>query len=247
MDQFLNKIFRYIPEWLFVLIILGVGVLFLFYDNPLVSVCDAQISDFAKGQQGKLFPRTVKVLNPLTGGAYFDNILAKSRDRCIDSPKGTGCYKYFKIIEGVLYDFKKLDGSCLKQLSQTPLMAKVFEDYLITLGLLAWGEYAPMTEAQKTGWLTDTDLKTYCTVKSYYQDFYPIKNWDRIIQKSLSQLAIDPETLTPNKPEANKEKVFGENDLRNDSERAYKYQKAKLTMTKAYRRSLYSMDCIYYK
>ncbi len=247
MDQFLSKIFRYIPEWLFVLIILGGGVVFLFYDNPLISVCDAQISDFANGQQGKLFPRTVKVLNPLTGGAYYDNILAKSRDHCIDSPKGTGCYSYFKIMRGILYDFKKLEGSCLKKLSQTPLMAKVFEDYLITIGLLAWGEFTPTTEVQKTGWLTDAELKTYCSVKAYYQDFYPTQNWDNIIQKTLSQLVIDPKAIVAVTPVSKDDNIFGEENKNDGSEKVYTYKKARLSVQKAYKRSLYSMDCIYYK
>lgn len=242
MDQVLNKIFRYIPEWLFVLIILCGGLVFVFYDTPMVSICDAQISDFASGQNGKLFPRTVKVLNPLTGGPYSQNNLRRVKNHCIDSMKGAGCYSYFKIIEGVLFDFKKLDQNCLLEMSEKPMISQLFEEYLTTMTILAWGEHPPSSQAQKTGWLSDMELKTFCRVKINYLEFYKPEKWDQLVHKTLSQLVEDPKTAID--PIKTKKETF-EEEL--DEETEAKFKKARMEIKKAYDLSLLSMDCLYYQ
>jgi hypothetical protein len=242
MDQILNKIFRYIPEWLFVVIILCGGLIFVFNDTPLVSICDAQIADFASGQNGKLFPRSVKVLNPLTGGPYSENNLKRFKNRCVNSIKGAGCYSYFKIIEGVLFDFKKLDQSCLVELADKPIMSQLFEEYLTTMTILAWGERPPLSQAQKAGWLTDLELKTFCKVKSNYTEFYKPEKWDQLVQKTLSQLIEDPRTYID--PIKTKKESF-EEEIDKDAE--IKFKKVRMDIKKAYNLSLLSMDCLYYQ
>lgn len=247
MDQILNKIFRYIPEWLFVLIIIGIGLSLFFMDKPLVSVCDAQISDFAAGQNGKLFPRSVKVINPATGGLFLDNNLQRAKQHCIESPKGTGCYQYFKIIQSVLYDFKKLETKCLKQLSEAPIIGQLFEEYMVTMAILAWGEYPPRSQAQKSGWLGDPELKTFCTVKNYFQDFYPPEKFSSIIQSTLSQLVIDPNTeMKMPANEKTKTEIIKEVVGEDDEDKPYVFEKARMTMQKAYDLSLFSTDCLFY-
>lgn len=250
MDQVLNKIFRYIPEWLFVLIILGGGVTFFFFDKPLISVCDAQIQDFSNGQVGKLFPRAVRVLNPLTGGVYFDDNLLRSKNHCIDSPKGTGCYQYFKIIQGVLYDFKKLENKCLKKLSESASISRLFEDYLMAMTLMAWGEYPPRSQAQKTGWLAEPDVKTFCTVKNYYEEFYPPESLNKLIAKTLNQLVVDPRVVFKAPAvEKSKKELFVEELKKNkdeDEDDPYVFEKAKMEIKKAYDLSLFSTDCMFY-
>lgn len=241
MEQFLTQIFRYIPEWLFVVIIIGLGLGYFFFEKPLISVCDAQIAEFAAGQDGKLFPKVVKVLNPTTNKVYSDNILNKVKTQCIDSPKGVGCYQYFKIIQSVLYDFKKLDNQCLSEMVQKPFVIQTFEEYLSTMAVLAWGEFPPLSQAHKTGWLTPQELKTFCTVKSYYQEFYPVERWNTLIQKTLSELVEDPKVLAVKK--TNKENFVEE--LKEEKE--YKFKKSKMETQKAYDLSLFSMDCLYYQ
>ncbi len=257
MEQILSKIFRYIPEWVFVLIIIGLGMSYFFYDKPLMSVCDAQISDFANGQNGKLFPRAVQVLNPLTGGVYFDNNLKRSKNHCIASPQGKGCYQYFKIIQSVLYDFKKLENQCLKQLLLTPIIQQLFEEYLTTMALLAWGEHPPRSQSVKTGFLSDPDIKTFCVVKSYFQDFYPPATLSKVIQKTLNQLVIDPKTALKLAAENKiKQKLLDAkaenlNSLQtqtenNDEIEPYKFEKAVMDYQRAYDLSLFSTDCLFY-
>ncbi len=242
MDQILAKIFRYIPEWLFVLILIVAATGLVFLDNPMTTVCDTQIADFASGQNGKLFPRAVQVLDPLTGGPHFENTLNKSRDSCIYSLKGAGCYSYFKIVQGVLNDFKKLNKECLLKLSEKPIIIKLFSDYTATMTQLAWGERPPTTQLNKKGWLSDTEIKTFCQVRKYYNIFYPPAQWDNLSRYTLSKLVIDPNKV----PEVNntKQQEFSESV---EVDKEFVFEKAPMDFKKAYDLSLLSYDCLYYQ
>lgn len=227
MEQLLGKIFRYIPEWMFVLILVGLGLIFFFNDTPLVSVCDAQVNDFVKGQSTKLFDQKE---------------FKRSKDNCVDSPRGTGCHAYFKTIQSVLYDFKKLDTECLKELSTKPIIVQTFDGYLMNLGIMAWGEHAPRAQSQKTGWLSDLELKTFCSVRTYYHDFYPKERWNGLVQKTLSYLVEDPATALA--IERSKKEQFQDEV---EEEKVYKFKKARMDLKKAFDLSLFSMDCLYYQ
>lgn len=227
MEQLLGKIFRYIPEWLFVLILVGLGLFLFFQDTPLISVCDAQINDFVNGQSTKLFDQK----------KFKD-----AKESCVDSPRGTGCHAYFKTIQSVLYDFKKLDSECLKELSTKPVIVQTFDSYLMNLGIMAWGEHAPRSEAQKKGWLSDLELKTFCSVRTYYHEFYPIERWNGLVQKTLSYLVEDPMVAIVR--ERSKKEQFQDEV---EEEKVYKFKKARMDIKKAFDLSLFSMDCIYYQ
>lgn len=227
MEQLLSKIFRYIPEWFFVLILVGLGLIFFFQEKPLISVCDAQITDFAKGQSTKLFDQK----------KFKD-----AKERCIDSPKGTGCHLYFKIVQSMLFDFKKMDSECLKELSIKPIISHTFNEYLMNMTILAWGEFPPRAQIEKKGWLTDLEIKTFCSVRSYYQDFYTSEQWDGLVRKTLSYLVEDPSTLEIAK---NTSKERFQQSV--EEEKEYKFKKARMDMKKAYDLSLFSLDCLYYQ
>lgn len=242
MEQELAKIFRYIPEWVFVLILISLVVVFVFFDNPLTTVCDTQIADFTQGQTGKLFPRAVQVLDPLTGGPHFENVLAKNRKQCIGSINGAGCYGYFKTVQSVLDDFKKLKNQCLMELSQKGVIKILFDDYLSTITRLAWGESPPKSQFTKKGWLSDLELKTFCQVKKYYNVFYTPKDWDDLTRKTLSELVIEPKDFQ--KVEQTKKEIF---DQEVQEEKEYVFEKAVMEYKKAYDLSLLTFDCLYYQ
>jgi hypothetical protein len=242
MDQLLAKIFRYVPEWFFVLVLIGLGVAFFFYDAPLTTVCDAQINDFAQGQNGRLFPKAVNVLNPLTGGPYVNNNLSKSRKQCIESVQGMGCYSYFKIVQGVLFDFQKLSPQCLMELSAKPLISKMFDDYIITMVRLAWGDRPPLSQTNKNGFLTDSDISTYCKMRKFYNVFYPQARWDALSRYTLSLLVEDP--LKTQSKKLSLEEKF-EDEVKEEKE--YVFKKASMDFNRAYELSLLTMDCLYYE
>ncbi len=242
MEQELAKIFRYIPEWVFVLILISILVGFVFFDNPLTTVCETQISDFSQGQSGKLFPRAVMVVDPLTGGPHFENVLAKNRKQCIGSIEGAGCYGYFKTIQSVLNDFKKLKSKCLMELSQKGVIKTLFDDFIMTVTRLAWGETPPLSQNNKKGWLADSELKTFCQVKKYYNVFFKPEDWDNLTRKTLAELVIEPKNYL--REEKSKREMF---DDEIQDEKEYVFEKAVMDFRKAYDLSLLTFDCLYYQ
>lgn len=245
MDQVLAKIFRYIPEWMFVIIIIAIVLGLITLDNPMASICETQIADFTSGQSGKIFPRAVKVLNPSTNSIYFENILVKNRNRCVESINGAGCYAYFKTIQDVLNDFKKLKKNCLMELSQKPIMQKLFSDYLSTMSRLAWGETPPKSERNKSGWLMDSELKTFCQVKKYYNLFYPPSLWESLVGQTMSTLVTDPRQRGIKNTNLNASEINIKDRL-SDPENPT-LNKPVMELKKAYELSLFSFDCLYYQ
>lgn len=242
MSQLLNKIFRYIPEWMFVILIICAGVGLFFWDNPMTTLCDAQIQGFVNDQNGKLFPRAVRVLNPLTGSIYSDNILKRTRAQCIGSVKGMGCYTYFKIVDDVLVDLRKLDNECLQEISKFPVITHLFNQYLTTMTRLAWGERPPRSKSEQKNWLTDREIKTFCEVKTFYTNNYNDLAWNQLVSSALSNLVEDPNKVRHEEVKTARNKLDKKLDIVDE----YEFKKAPMDTKRAFDLSLLSLNCIYY-
>ena len=249
MDQLLNKILKYIPESLFITLILIGGIVFLFYDSPLISVCDAQIKDYITHQRGRLFPQVVKVKNPTTGSLYRDNSLRRSRKQCIQSHQGMGCSRYFDLIKDGFEDFKKLDENCLMEFSKKPVMFKIIGQYIQTMTRLAWGDSPPRNKEAKKSWLTYVDLQTFCRAQSYYKTFYSHAHWNQLVRRTLNQMIINPENKFNKKTEKHLSSTLThkEDPLSPTKKIGFEPKKIPMDPKRAFELSLLSLDCLLYK
>lgn len=235
MDRFLAKIFRYIPESVFVLIILIGGLYYFMFETPLYSVCNAQINDFVKVQRGKFFP----------GGSYSYNRLSDSRKKCVSSIRGFGCNEYFLIMASAMQDLARLEDKCLVELSQNPYFSGVISQYMRTMVQLAWGERPPATQFDKTSWIDQRALKTFCQVRQYYRRLYTEQQWNALVGGTLNLLIEDP--AKPSRIEKKLAQLDEKaKEKENPEESIYYFPKARMTTEKAYDLSLYSLDCIHY-
>lgn len=248
----MDQILKYIPESLFILLVLIGGIVFFFYDSPLTSVCDVQISDYIRSQRGRLLPRAVKVKNPTTGDFYKDNLLQRSRKQCIQSLEGMGCARYFKIIKQGLNDFKKLDRNCLTKLSKKPFLFKIIGQYLQTMTRLAWGKFPPQSQEMKTSWLSHTDIQTFCKAKSYYKTFYSKIYWGHLVKNTLTQVMTSPQKKSYKDSSKNLSSISQNKEKKpltteKSKETDFKFKKASMKPQKAFDLSLLSLNCLIYK
>lgn len=246
MDRFLATIFRYIPESIFVLIILVGGLYYFMFEKPIYSVCNAQINDYVKGQNGKFFPKGIRVLNPKTGGTYSENTLKVARQKCISSIRGFGCNEYFLIMASAIQDIAKLDPKCRIELSQNSYFSSSINQYMSTMAQLAWGEIPPATQFDKTSWLDQSTLKTFCRTREYYRQFYDDLRWNGLVGETLNMLTEDP--TKPSRVQTKLAKIDEKAKEKegNAEDSIYYFPKAKITTEKAFDLSLFSLDCLHY-
>lgn len=228
MDRFLSQLFRYVPEWMFVLVILGGALYYFMFDTPLYKVCDAQIAEFGKSQKGKLLGR-----------------LEPARKKCVSSIRGSGCVEYFEIFESAVKAFPKLEEKCLMQMSEMPFMNQAFSQYMRTMTLLAWGDRPPGTQFEKVGWLAQKDIKTYCKVRELYNLFYPREQWEALVGSTLGLLIEDPTSISH---QTRVQRKLSEIDAKDeeDKKEVYFFPKARMKPDKAFDLSLLSLDCLHY-
>lgn len=228
MERLLSQLFRYVPEWLFVVIILIGAVAYFMYDQPLYKLCDAQISEFSKSQRGKLLGR-----------------LTPARKKCISSVRGSGCVEYFQIFESAVNSMPKLQEKCLRELSEMPMISLSFGQYLRTMVLLAWGERPPSTQFEKVGWLRPADLKTFCSVREFYNMFYPTEQWNALVSSTLGLLVEDPAVLSKTRVQRRLSEIDAKD--KDEDKDTYFFPKAKMKPDRAFTLSLFSLDCMPYK
>lgn len=228
MDRLLSQIFRYVPEWVFVCVILVGGLAYFIYDRPLYRLCDAQIQEFSRAQQGKLIGR-----------------LVPARKRCIGSIRGSGCVEYFQIFETAVSSMPKLQEKCLRELSEMPMISLSFGQYLRTMVLLAWGDRPPGTQFEKVGWLTAADLKTFCRVREFYNMFYPQEQWNALVSSTLGLLVEDPAVIPKNRVQRRLSEIDAKD--KSEDEDKYFFPKAKMKPDRAFTLSLFSLDCLPYQ
>lgn len=230
MERFLSQIFRYIPEWMFVAVILVGALAYFMYDKPLYKLCDAQISEFSRSQKGKLLGR-----------------LSPARKKCINSIRGSGCVEYFQIFESVVASMPKLQEKCLIELAETPMISLSFGQYLRTMVQLAWGDRPPGTQFEKVGWLKSSDLKTFCRVREFYNMFYPQEQWNALVSSTLGLLVEDPATIPKTRVQRRLSEIDANEAKDAEEDDKYYFRKAKMKPDRAFTLSLFSLDCLPYQ
>lgn len=227
MDRLLSQIFRYVPEWVFVGVILCGAIYYFMTDQPIYSPCDAQVKEFYRGQSTNL------------------GRLTPARRSCISSLRGFGCMKYFEIFESAVRDFNKLEKKCLQQLSTDTFIYQAFSQYLRTMAMLAWGDRPPGSQFEKVGELSPMQLKTFCDARQFFRLFYSDPQWNAVVITTINLLTEDPSKLPP--PSLVQTEIDGIEDSVAEEEKAYKFPKARMSPEKAFELSLLSLDCLHYQ
>ncbi len=174
LDEVLSKI----PKPILVGGVMIIALAVIFKMRPLKDGCDIQVTNFTEDVRGYLLksPRTKtkKMILPQVG---------ETKKFCKDGNSAGACQGYFNALKKVEEAFVRFDNKCLPQLiedenfvtegapEETASVIKFqLKEAVKILALLGWGEKPPAGLADRAGWLSRSEIYTFCRLKTVLLD-----------------------------------------------------------------------------
>lgn len=159
----LNEVLGKIPKPLLVGGVLVLALIIIIYSNPLHNGCDVQVSNFNNQVAGYLI--NTKTKSKKTKLAEVNT----GKNFCKDGNSQGACENYFAALAKISEAFITFDDKCFERLSEDEKLANLepqLKEALKVLALLAWGEKPPGGLAERAGWLSKTEIYTFCRLKT---------------------------------------------------------------------------------
>ena len=174
----LDDLLSQIPKPVLVVGVLLIALAVIVKMKPLKDGCDIEISNFTEDVRGYLLkaPRTKmkKMILPQVG---------ETKRFCKEGNSPGACENYFLALKKVEEAFVRFDDKCLPQLvknenfvnedapEETASIIKFqLKEGVKILALLAWGEKPPAGLADRAGWLSRSEVYTFCRLKTVLLD-----------------------------------------------------------------------------
>ena len=174
----LDEVISKIPKPALVVGVMIVALIIIIKMRPLKDGCDIIISNFTEDVRGYLLksPRTKtkKMIMPQVG---------ETKKFCKEGNSPGACQNYFSALKKVEEAFVRFDNKCLVQLvedenfvtegapEETASIIKFqLKEAVKILALLAWGEKPPAGLAERAGWLSRSEVYTFCRLKTTLLD-----------------------------------------------------------------------------
>ncbi len=234
----LNDLLAKIPKPILVLGILSLALAFIVFKNPMTDECEVQAKNFDRNTKGLLFP--VKVKNKIQFAK-----LTPLRDICRDGNSIGACSDYLEGLRKVSNEFKLMSDHCkIKYAELNEGFLPQIRSAIKVMALVAWGEKPPAGPAERMGWLTEPDLRSFCHLKKSYttiagEESYQLVR-DEVYREYPDQWA---ESSLPN-AEAEADNRLPEN--RPKAMKTALNPKGKFTSREVFERSLFSIRCDLY-
>jgi hypothetical protein len=188
----LDEIIVKIPRPVLVFVVFAVVIALIMYSNPLKNGCDVHVSNFTKDVSGVLInTRNTKKKMVLAEVSAF-------KDFCKRGNSQGACENYLNALQKVSRAFVSFDDQCLPQLieqedfmdseGRSGLSLRLqLMDGLKMLSLLAWGEAPPDPMASQLGWLSTTEVYTFCRFKNVLTQIIEPEDYQKF-EESVIQL-----------------------------------------------------------
>ncbi|MBC7753634.1 MAG: hypothetical protein H7Z71_05315 [Moraxellaceae bacterium] len=174
----LDDLLKKIPKPVFVVGVILIALAVMIKIKPLKNGCDIEILNFTEDVRGYLLksPRTKtkKLVLPQVG---------ETKRFCKEGNSPGACENYFLALKKVEEAFVRFDDKCLPQLvgdenfmvegapEETASIIKFqLKEGVKILALLAWGEKPPAGLADRAGWLSRSEVYTFCRLKTVLVD-----------------------------------------------------------------------------
>ena len=158
----MNRLLEKIPRPLLVGIVLAIAIGLFVLNDPLRDECAVQAKIFERNTKGILSAvRTNKKIQ-------FAKI-RPMRDLCREGNSIGACADYFGALRTVSGELKVFSEKCQKKyaVDHESTVAEI-GSALKTMALVAWGEKPPASISERAGWLTEPDLRSFCSLKKSY-------------------------------------------------------------------------------
>lgn len=155
-----------LPRTIFVTLVLGIAMLFMFIKDPPHTICRTQLDTFKSRQTGIIYknPKLEIQKKP---------IMFLLIQECKNNSIPGSCYGLFSKIKKLMYDFKIVSYDCRKHFSSLSTVKNILFTVYRLMIHLAWGDKPSSTRyADKLNWLSNVDISLFCTIKKNIRDIY---------------------------------------------------------------------------
>lgn len=191
MDDFLNSL----PKPVLVLGALVVAIVVIMLINPPYTVCDTQLASFKEAQKGNLFPNKEKktVIPPS---------ISRAKESCQLGNSAGACYEYFQSLRSIADGISKASNECAAQLYGVAEVRTALNDGIELMVRLAWGLKPPEPTLERFGWLQESELSTFCRLRSVYVRANGEQAWIELRRRVFAKLpgeevplALEPDQM----------------------------------------------------
>jgi hypothetical protein len=207
MENFINSL----PKPVLAILAILIGIAIFMVTSPPHTVCDTQADLLRESQKGVLFPTTIKK-------SKIPGVLSKAKETCQLGNSAGSCYEYFMLLRKLAEDIAKGSSECTGQVYEISEVAAALNDGLELAVRLAWGVKPPEPNADRFGWLQESEISTFCRMKAIYLRANGEEAWANF-RKKISQklpgeeLKSSADTATPRSASA----LLSEQDIWNRS------------------------------
>lgn len=235
----MNQILAKIPVPILVVGTLVIALIAIVIYRPLEDECAVQGKVFDRNTKGLLFP-----FKTASKKIQFAKI-PQLRDVCREGNSIGACAQYLESWYKVSNELRLMNDHCkVKYSEENEGFLGQVSSALQVISLAAWGEKPPAGPAERAGWLTETDIKTFCQIKNLYSLLAGEEGLVAIRNAVYSQYPDEwPEKLRPQEG--------AEADLRKPEDRPRAMKSAanpngQFDSRQIFERSLFSMRCNLY-
>lgn len=165
--KFMNLMDRInrIPKPILFVVIMAAGLAFIIHQNPLQDGCEHDAKNFARDIRGILRPFETK-----KKGLQI-SLIGPQREACRDGNSPGACENYFQSLKKISEAIHRVRPECVKKVSNdTSNLIQESRSGVKTLALVAWGERPPADSTRRLGWLSQSEVYTFCRLKSLLQE-----------------------------------------------------------------------------
>ncbi len=175
----LDLVIQKVPRPLLVVVVLAVALGAIFYSHPLKKGCDVEIENFTNRVRGQLInSRTAKKKQLVI--AHVEAF----KDFCKRGNSPGACENYLVALQKISEAFVTFNDECLSELFENenlPKLSSEIKQAVTILSLLAWGEFQDPEKPNRLGWLSKSEVYTFCRFKLVLQKILPEEEYNLFI------------------------------------------------------------------
>jgi len=158
LSAFISKI----PKSVLVVGVLAIALGLFIMNDPLKDECEVRTGIFLKEMRGILTSVRSKEKTQFAQISFW-------MDRCRQGNSVGACDDYFTGLRKLASALKLFPEKCQAKFSEeNEGLLKNIVKGIEVMALVAWGDAPPAGVSNRSGWLTEADLKTFCQLKKTY-------------------------------------------------------------------------------
>lgn len=170
-----------LPKNIFVILVLGVAIVFIVVQDPPHTICRAQIENFKAQQKGIIYKDPKIKTRQKT-------LLEVLIENCKKHNSPGSCYGLFSKTKVFINNFRVVSRDCHAIFATLPKVRDTLFAVYSLMIRIAWGDTPPIEYQDKLNWFSEVDMSFFCLLKEEILSYYGNSGLLGIEQKTFKTL-----------------------------------------------------------